>query len=436
METANEPPCLLGQISEGDLFPQNTSFLQAARGSRASWAWLSLLHGRDLLKKGLKWQAQSGRNIDFWGDSWVPSLPGFKLSSTKPANSCIDRVCDVIDSRKRQWDKQKLAGKVSAIELEAILDLSLPVVDRVDQLVWHFSSNGIYSVNQSMTKRKENPEPSFKPSKVVWKMKAPNKVKNFWWRVCKNSLATKENMFRRRCAPSNSCPICDLEVDVEHLLSLCPWTNWFGSNISPLGNLGGNASSMKWTAEIVERMESKEASEFLGLIAQIAWNIWKARNDCVFKGKRVNPLELLASIRFSSLEFTSIQEISQVHMDNLANQTVSHHWRALDSGNFKINCDAVVPLNKKEGRIAGVLRNCRGLVLNGFGRTVKVCSSLRGKLLAIRDACLVAVNLGLKGVEVESDNKQAILLSVSDRTGSSLGFKSCGSRHSPTRDRW
>lgn len=172
---------------------------------------------------GAKWE-----EYRLLGGSWVPSLPGFKLSSTKPANSCIDRVYDVIDSRKRQWDKQKLAGKVSAIELEAILDLSLPVVDRVDQLVWHFSSNGIYSVNHSMTKRKENPEPSFKPSKAVWKsvwkMKAPNKVKNFWWRVCKNSLAAKENLFRRRCAPSNSCPICDLEVDVEHLLSLCPWT--------------------------------------------------------------------------------------------------------------------------------------------------------------------------------------------------------------------
>ncbi|KAF7148631.1 hypothetical protein RHSIM_Rhsim03G0013300 [Rhododendron simsii] len=108
---------------------------------------------------------------------------GFKLSSTKPANSCIDRVYDIIDSRKRQWDKQKLAGKVSAVELEAILDISLPVVDRVDQLVWHFSSNGIYSVNQSMTERKENPKPSFKPSKAVWRIKAPIKVKFFWWQV-------------------------------------------------------------------------------------------------------------------------------------------------------------------------------------------------------------------------------------------------------------
>ncbi|KAI8567441.1 hypothetical protein RHMOL_Rhmol02G0122500 [Rhododendron molle] len=89
-------------------------------------------------------------------------------------------------------------------------------------------------------------------------------------------------------------------------------------------------------------------------------------------------------------------------MDNPVIQEGSHHWRAPDSGSFKINCDAALLRNKKV--IVGVLRNCRGLVLDGFARTVKMCSSLHGELLAIRDVCSMALNLRLKGVEIESDN--------------------------------
>ncbi|KAG5553929.1 hypothetical protein RHGRI_011706 [Rhododendron griersonianum] len=53
------PQSYWAKIMKGLYFP-NSSFLEAKKGHRASWAWMSLLHGRELLAKGLRWQVQSG----------------------------------------------------------------------------------------------------------------------------------------------------------------------------------------------------------------------------------------------------------------------------------------------------------------------------------------------------------------------------------------
>ncbi|KAG5523350.1 hypothetical protein RHGRI_035240 [Rhododendron griersonianum] len=153
---------------KGIYFPKS-SFLQASRGSRASWAWLSLLHGRNLLFKGLRWQVQDGKNIDFWNDAWIPSLPNFKISMAKSVNSEINLVADVID-RSGQWDISKMGREIPQKVVDAILKIPLPHVKRPDHLVWHFNSSGIYTVNLvtiSLTKR-------------FWRVKekSPNRLSN------------------------------------------------------------------------------------------------------------------------------------------------------------------------------------------------------------------------------------------------------------------
>jgi hypothetical protein len=69
---------------------------------------MSLLQGRDLLVKGLRWQVQDGRGINFWEDKWIPSLPSFTLASTKPPGCSIDNVADVIDLARGDWNKELL----------------------------------------------------------------------------------------------------------------------------------------------------------------------------------------------------------------------------------------------------------------------------------------------------------------------------------------
>ncbi|KAI8525452.1 hypothetical protein RHMOL_Rhmol13G0231200 [Rhododendron molle] len=422
------PHSYWGRILKGIYFP-NSTFLQASRGSHASWAWASLLHGRNLLTKGLRWQIQNGKNTDFWNDPWIPTLPNFRIPIHRPQGSQVRMVADVIDSRNGTWNSQKLGREVPPEVVEAILKIPLPLVDRQDQVVWHYDQKGVYSVKSgyqvamqsNLSLRNEKAESSFKPKKVLWKvlwkMKVQGKIKSFWWRACKNSLATCENLFRRKCAQSSACPICGSEIEtVEHMLFWCSWAKaiWFVCNIKVCGDLGGNASVLKWADDMVDKMTVPEATEYMGFVALVAWHIWKTRNGFVFRKIRIDPRDTLAAINHARMETSWILEIPDVHMDTPSPQEDISTWRAPDRGHFKANCDVAIPKGGGEGKLAVVIRDWKGKILDGLTRTTVASSTLSGELRAIRAACAMVTCLGIRGVEVEADNKQAILLSVSE----------------------
>jgi hypothetical protein len=75
---------------------------------------------------------------------------------------------------------------------------------------------------------------------TIWKNPAPPKVKMLAWKICRNGLATKDNMARRGMRTSNLCQICGQDPDIyarlqvqrfveQHQLSL-KWTTQGLSN--------------------------------------------------------------------------------------------------------------------------------------------------------------------------------------------------------------
>ncbi|KAI8548093.1 hypothetical protein RHMOL_Rhmol07G0245500 [Rhododendron molle] len=296
------PQSYWARIIKGLYFP-NCSFLEAKRGSRVSWAWLSLLQGREILYKGLRWQVQNGESIRFWEDRWVPSSPNFRISSPKPVECDIEEVKDVIDQVKGSWKKELLTKVVTQEEMQELLSIPISQVNRKDHLVWHYTKNGSYSVKSgyhqavlASTTQGNGPSSSFTPNKklweVVWKLNIPHKVRHFWWRACSNSLATKENLMRRRCGSSKVCPICEsFEESIEHTLFDCQWVRavWFGCNLNLNVGHGHPSSVQKWTSQIVDDLKGEQLMGYLEKIVMIAWHIWKSRNDFVFNYNPVDP---------------------------------------------------------------------------------------------------------------------------------------------------
>lgn len=50
---------------------QNRDFDQAIMGSRPSYGWRSLMFGKQLLDKGLKWMIGNGEEILVWVTPWI-----------------------------------------------------------------------------------------------------------------------------------------------------------------------------------------------------------------------------------------------------------------------------------------------------------------------------------------------------------------------------
>lgn len=82
-------------------------------------------------------------------DNWLPKPKSFRLSL---ANSDIDhsrRVADFINWGSRSWNLDMLEGKVCREDLELIKTIPIPLYPKQDRLVWHYSTNGLFSVRSA-----------------------------------------------------------------------------------------------------------------------------------------------------------------------------------------------------------------------------------------------------------------------------------------------
>lgn len=102
-------------------------FLFALRGSYPSWIWNSLLEGRALLKKSLRWQVGDGKSISIWSNAWNPEI--FNLSVGPPVSlHNVSKVSDLIHPRHKIW-KYDLVDSIFGVELSKVI---LPIAINLD----------------------------------------------------------------------------------------------------------------------------------------------------------------------------------------------------------------------------------------------------------------------------------------------------------------
>ncbi|XP_028076555.1 uncharacterized protein LOC114278664 [Camellia sinensis] len=222
--------------SVGVYYP-SSDIRSAVKWQKASWAWASLLQGRDLLLKGLRWQVGNGASIQFWEDRWIPKNHNFHVQTGRPPECGPIAVSEVINQHRKEWDHHKLKPMVGEHDFANIISIPISVKDKTDSLVWHFSPKGNYEVKSRYhlaineqrcgngTTASSSSQPSCELWKFIWSLNIQPKLCHFWWRVCRNKLATKENLHRRRCTASQHCPTCNGAVEsIKHILFHGSWT--------------------------------------------------------------------------------------------------------------------------------------------------------------------------------------------------------------------
>ena len=75
--------------------------IEEFESSIGSYAWHSILKGRDALLKGVKWRVGNRESIGVWSNAWLPPCDHSKILSPTVDGFEEIRVVDLIDLRVR-----------------------------------------------------------------------------------------------------------------------------------------------------------------------------------------------------------------------------------------------------------------------------------------------------------------------------------------------
>jgi len=82
--------------------------MEASDAQKGSYAWKSILKGRNVLKEGMRWRVGDGTEIQIWSDPWLPSefLP--YITSLVAAGWEEARVCSLLKPYLKEWNQEAL----------------------------------------------------------------------------------------------------------------------------------------------------------------------------------------------------------------------------------------------------------------------------------------------------------------------------------------
>ena len=138
------PTSLFARFFKSRYFDEE-NFLESDLGSRPSYAWRSILHGRDFLTKGLRQEVGNGNSLSVWMDPWLYDN-GHRLPLQRHFSVNLNlRVKDLINFEDRCWRRDLLEDLFFQADVDLICKRN-PVVDLDDYWVWLHSKTGEYSV--------------------------------------------------------------------------------------------------------------------------------------------------------------------------------------------------------------------------------------------------------------------------------------------------
>ncbi|KAH9724503.1 putative reverse transcriptase/RNA-dependent DNA polymerase [Citrus sinensis] len=311
------PKSLVARVLQARYFKDN-QFLTAKLGSKPSFIWRSILWGRQVIYKGIRWRIGNGQQVQIYQGNWIPRPTSFKPVSPPSLSSDI-RVAELINE-DNQWNEDLIYQHFLREDVDTILRIPIPSTPMGDQILWHYDKKRIYNVKSGYQVAlrinfPDTPTCSEQPTNqwsIIWSMSLPEKIKIFIWRAAKNILPIAENLWRRKIVAQPECQIYGISMEtVGHALVECKSARkiWKTTKFAAeLRNIGGH-DILGILHELVKRLGKSDTE----LVVAILWVIWGLRNQGLFKGKREDPCISAAK---AEPVVESFRRIQAVNMEN------------------------------------------------------------------------------------------------------------------------
>lgn len=306
--------------------------------------------------------------------------------------------------------------------MRAIQKIPISVTNAGDNIIWSHTKNGNYTVKSGYAQafkaklRTKSYRPSSSrcfPNKFwvkLWTIPSIPKVLNFVWRVIKNWTACKDNLCRRKCSQSPTCPICEQEQEtMEHVLFRCSWTEavWFGCVLSYWIKEQPIVSVDKWVEDLLCGDLAKVTNqEQVGFIFQVCWAIWKTRNDYVFNGVLPNPERTVDRAKLANSDYLMAVYNGPRKIPEKVNR--EKKWIPPPPSSIKFNCDGAFSSSRSSAAFGCLARDSGGGIQCYRAGRIVASSALATEAWALRIACGMAVDLNLSSAVFESDCKELV----------------------------
>lgn len=90
-----------------------------------SYAWRSILKGREVLQRGARWRVGNGEKIKIWQHSWLPRKHPPQVLS-HPIESMENlTVAELINETTRHWNEELIDGVFACEEAAMIKKIPL-----------------------------------------------------------------------------------------------------------------------------------------------------------------------------------------------------------------------------------------------------------------------------------------------------------------------
>lgn len=110
-----------------------------------SHAWTSILHGRDVLKRGCRWRIGDGKSVGIWQDFWLPRQSTPQVLSPPLEFLSEARVEILIEESERKWNHGLIDGIFTEEEAKLIKSLPLSQTAPEDSIFWPHTNNRVYT---------------------------------------------------------------------------------------------------------------------------------------------------------------------------------------------------------------------------------------------------------------------------------------------------
>ena len=111
-------------VFKSKIFP-DCSVMEAREPRNISYAWRSILRGRDVIKRRAAWRIGSGNLVHIWSNKWLPGKFNDKIILPPIARENTTMVSSIIDQTNWVWKDELIDSYFFDWEAEIIKNIPL-----------------------------------------------------------------------------------------------------------------------------------------------------------------------------------------------------------------------------------------------------------------------------------------------------------------------